>query len=247
MINLSKLISNIKMDLGVVGMASPFENLDELIKEIISVKTLPIFSEISPYKVPLFIKLDTLKLVERRSSGSTVYELPDVFGDKQILMIIDIEPSFDNDKSISHNSTAYTYGISPCTFTYQDLMLAQANSNVMSAMVKKPTCNFIPPNRIELFDQYGFGDEYRLEIGLEHAENLSTISATSYSSFLSLAMLDVKKYMYDNLKHYNELSTAYGSLSLKLDDWSGAEGERQQLIEKWHSTYHLDLNTYIMI
>ena len=60
MINISKLISSIKLDLGLVAMATPFDNLDELIREIIVISTIPVFDELHPYIVPL--QIDTYEL-----------------------------------------------------------------------------------------------------------------------------------------------------------------------------------------
>ena len=97
MINISKLISSIKLDLGLVAMATPFDNLDELIREIIVIRTIPVFDELHPYIVPLQIDTNELDMVEKRSE-STVYRLPDVFGNAQIMMITHMEPIYDNDR-----------------------------------------------------------------------------------------------------------------------------------------------------
>ena len=246
MLNPSKIISSIKMDLGIVGINLPFDNLDELIMEIIKVKTLPVFNELYPYKVPLLIDLNELQLVESRPT-SRIYVLPDVFGDRQIMMITGIEPTYDEMRHSAYESNVFAYGIDSCFCGYQDLILAQAQSNMLSSVTKGTTCNFIAPNQIEIFSEYGLGNKYRLEVALEHSENLSTLPATTNTSFLKLATLDVKKYMFDNLKHYDNLNTSYGQISLRIEDWSGAESDRQQLIEKWEQSYHLDLNQYIVI
>lgn len=246
MLNPSKIIANIKMDLGIVGIHLPYDNIDDLIMEIIKIKTLPVFNEVQPNLVPLHINLNSLTLVETKAT-SRIYELPDVFGDREIMMITDMEPSYDEYSSSSYNNNMYVYNGSMCWCGYQEMILAQANANLLSASTKGTTFNFISPNKVEIWSEYGFGDAYRLEIALEHAENLSTIPKTCFSSFVQLATLDVKKYLYDNLKHYNDLQTAYGQLSLKLEDWAGCEDERKQLLEKWAQTYHLDLNQYIVI
>lgn len=246
MLNPSKIIANIKMDLGIVGIHLPYDNIDDLIMEIIKVKTLPIFDEVQPNIVPLFINLNDLAVVET-NYDSRVYELPDVFGDREIMMITELEPTYDEYSSSAYNNNMYAYSGSMCFCGYQEMILAQANANMIASTSKGTTFNFIPPNKIEIWSEYGFGDAYKLKIGLSHAENLSTIPRTCFSSFIQLATLDVKKYLYDNLKHYNDLQTAYGQLSLKLEDWSSCEDERKQLLEKWAQTYHLDLNQYIQI
>lgn len=247
MINISKLITSIKMDLGLVAMATPFDNLDELIREVIVVRTLPVFDELQPYIVPLQIDTNELVMIERRPE-STVYMLPDVFGDAQIMMITHMEPLYDNDRySHDYNTSLFSYGVTPCIYGYQELMLAQAQANMLSSAAKGPTFQFLPPNMIEIFSGYAMGNTYRLSIALSHAENLSTLPATCYSSFLKLATLDVKNYLYNTLIHYDNLSTAYGQLSLNIDRWSNADDDRRALIEKWEQTYHLDLSNIYFI
>lgn len=246
MINPSKLVSSIKMDLGLAGIKLPYDNIDELIMEIVKIKTLPVFNELSPYIVPLTIDTKKIEVAEEKN-GSVIYWLPDVFGDREIMLINDIEPACDDVHTSSYDVSMFAYGGYMNMFGYQDMILAQANANLMSTVSKGVTCNFIPPNKVEIFSDYSTGNMYRLEIALSHADNLSTIPSTSYGSFSQLAILDVKKYMFDNLKHYDNLSTSYGQLSLRIDDWANAEGDRQQLIEKWSQTYHMDLNQYIII
>ncbi len=247
MINISKLITSIKMELGLVAMATPFDNLDELIREIIVVRTLPVFDELYPYIVPLQIDTNELDMVERRSE-STIYRLPDVFGDAQIMMITHMEPIYDEDRySHDYNTSLFSYGVTPCIYGYQELMLAQAQANMLSSASKGATFKFLPPNMVEIFSGYAMGNNYRLSIALSHADNLSTLPATCYGSFLKLAAWDVKAYLYNTLIHYENLSTAYGQLSLNIDRWSDAENERRALIEKWEQTYHLDLSNIYFI
>ena len=247
MINISKVITSIKLDLGLMAMATPFENLDELIREIIVVRTLPVFNEMAPNKMPLQIDTNDLELVEKRAESS-VYLLPDVFGDAEIMMIVDMEPIYDDGRrSVDYNTSLFSYGTMPCIYGYQELMLAQAQANMISASAKGSTFNFIPPNMIEIVNGYSMGNTFRLTVALSHAENLSTIPSTCYTSFLKLATLDVKVYLYNTLIHYDNLQTAYGQLSLNIDRFSGAEDDRRALIEKWEQTYHLDLSNIYFI
>jgi hypothetical protein len=247
MINISKLLSSIKLELGLMAMATPFDNLDELMREIIVIRTLPVFNEMYPYIVPLQIDTNNLTQVEKRTE-STIYMLPDVFGDAEIMMITHMEPIYDNDRySHDYNTSLFSYGVTPCVYGYQELMLAQAQANMLSAAAKGATFQFIPPNMIEIYSGYAMGNTYRLSVAISHAENLSTIPSTCYTSFLKLATLDVKVYLYNTLIHYDNLSTAYGQLSLNIDRWSGAEDDRRTLIEKWEQTYHLDLSNIYFI
>ena len=46
--NMSNIITRIKLNLGLMAIATPFENLDETIKDIITDITLPVFSQYNP-------------------------------------------------------------------------------------------------------------------------------------------------------------------------------------------------------
>jgi hypothetical protein len=89
--------------------------------------------------------------------------------------------------------------------------------------------------------------EIDIEFAVEHTENLSSIPPTAFESFHELAELDIKIFLYNTLKHYNEIQTAYGTISLKIDDWANAEQDRKDLIEKWRDLYHLDGEVFYII
>ena len=48
-----------------------------------------------------------------------------------------------------------------------------------------------------------------------------------------------------DLKHYNDMQSAYGNISLKLDDWQGASDARKQLLDDWGNVYHMDVLPFI--
>ena len=78
-------------------------------------------------------------------------------------------------------------------------------------------------------------------------KNLSTISETASESFFKLALLDTQENLYSMMKHYNEIQSAYGTVSMKIDDWSNAESERADLLREWEETYHMDIAQYIIL
>ena len=86
-----------------------------------------------------------------------------------------------------------------------------------------------------------------IEIAVEHADNLSTIPNTAWESFYELALLDIKRFLYNAMKHYTELQTAYGTVQLKIDDWQSAESDRKELIERLRDIYHLEAQPLFII
>lgn len=242
MLNMSKLISSIKMDLGVYGMALPFDNPDEVFRDVLELKTIPTFSQFQPYYIPLKMDLDKSVEIEKNLQY-TIYELPDVFDDSEILFVKKLEEDLDSFAHGYLDTAALMGGIS-----WGDMMMGQANSNLASIAMPAVTFEYIAPNKIKIFnDSFMYSRKVRLEIAVQHSNNLSTISKTAEYSFTKLATLDIKMMLYNNLKHYNDLQTAYGNINLKIDDWSNAESERVDLLREWEETYHMDITQFIII
>jgi hypothetical protein len=57
---------------------------------------------------------------------------------------------------------------------------------------------------------------------------------------MELAILDVQRTLYNQLKNMNNVGGAFKEIQLKIDDWSGAEAARKELIDKWTNTFHFD-------
>lgn len=242
MINITTLFRSLKLDLGIHGIALPFENPDDFFKEILELKTLPAFSQYQPYYFTFNTKQNELREVEKRNDY-VVYEIPDIFGDREILLVRDIE--FDTSTSYSNYYDPYMGGM---CMSFEDIIMTQATANLTSAIAPAITYEFIPPNKIKIYNlMYSYHTNMKIELGLTHSPNLSTIPNTSYQSFYKLFSLDVKAVLYNNLKHYNELSTAYGNINLRIDDWSNAESERDELLNQWSDVYHLDVEQFIII
>lgn len=242
MLNMSKLISSIKMDLGVYGMALPFDNPDEVFRDVLELKTIPTFSQFQPYYIPLRMDLDKSVEIEKNLQY-TIYELPDVFGDSEILFVKKLEEDLDSFAHGYLDTGALMGGVS-----WGDMMMGQANSNLASIAMPAVTFEYIAPNKIKIFnDSFMYSRKIRLEIAVQHSNNLSTISKTAEYSFTKLATLDIKMMLYNNLKHYNDLQTAYGNINLKIDDWSNAESERADLLREWEDTYHMDITQFIIL
>jgi len=209
--------------------------------EVIRLKTLKTFSIFSPEIKVETVDLSKIKQLKNEYTHS-IYVLKSPYPDREIVYVRNVVPR----NKLTGNG--YCAPIFDGTIgTYLDMAMMQANADLVSVAAPPITFKFEEPNLLHLYNfatAFGIVD---IEIGYEHAQNLSTIPLTSWESFLDLARIDVKNFLYNTLKHYNEIQSAYGTISLKIDEWSNAESERHELVERWRDIYHLETQDAFMI
>lgn len=239
--NMSNIITRIKLSLGLMAIATPFENIDETILTILQDITIPDFSLYNPCRDRLQLKTSDLERLEKTDQYE-VYLLPD-FKNRKLLYVFDVT----YDDSCLSGLGYYGGGMPLMTGNViNQTMLANAGAHLISTMMPKMTFKFEYPRKLYLYNIYS-SSSIVLDLGFEHDKSLASIPETCRDSFIQLAMLDVKSNLYPTLKMYSELNTAIGNINLKLDDWSNAESAREELINKWADTYHLDMTPMYFI
>lgn len=239
--NLSNVVTRIKMKLGLLGITTPFENLDELITIVLQDITIPVFSIYAPYKESLTINVADLELLDKDTICEK-YLLPE-FKTRQLLYVFDVK--YDSEVL---SGLGYYGGGMPLLQgnLIGQLMLSNMGANIMNQVIPKMTFHFERPRTLYLYNAYAT-QKIVLSLGFEHDKSMASIPETAREEFMNLALLDVKENMYPTLKQYTELNTVNGNINLKLDDWAQAEDQRNQLIEKWNDTYHLDFQPFYYI
>ena len=239
--NMSNIITRIKLSLGLMAIATPFENIDETILTILQDITIPDFSLYSPCRDRLQLKTSDLERLEKTDQYE-VYLLPD-FKNRKLLYVFDVT----YDDSCLSGLGYYGGGMPLMTGNViNQTMLANAGAHLISTMMPKMTFKFEYPRKLYLYNIYS-SSSIVLDLGFEHDKSLASIPESCRDSFIQLATLDVKTNLYPTLKMYSELNTAIGNINLKLDDWSNAESAREELINKWADTYHLDMTPMYFI
>ena len=224
----------LKLKLGLMNIATPFENLDDTILTIINDVTLPVFSIYNPVKESLTLNTHDLELLEKKADYEK-YLLPE-FTNRKLIYVFDVR--YDN--SVLSGLGYYGGGMPLMQGNLlNQLTLANAGAQVMSLAIPKMTFKFEPPRTLTIYNAYSSA-KIVLDLGFTHDKSLASIPETCREAFMQLALLDCKENLYPTLKHYTELNTAIGNINLKIDDWANAEEERKSLIEKWDDTYHLD-------
>ena len=238
------------MRVGLYKIALPFdEPAEKVITDVIQMITIPTFSVYHPHKDIIDFKLGTtdetdesngvcvLKRIHRTSSSET-YVFPDVFSNRKILYVRSIEYRDDTSIGLSFYGGVPIHGS-----LMQQSMIANASSRIASKLIPRISFKWIEPNMVELFNVIN-SSYITFTIAFQHDKSMETIPETCRESFLQLAYLDVKQFLYNALKHYNELPSAYGTISLKIDDWSSAESDRASLLSDWDDKFHLDEGYY---
>lgn len=235
--NMSSVLTRIKSTLGLYTIALPFENVDQVLSDIIINVTLPVFSTYSPYREKLRVDTKELTELERADSYQT-FLLPD-WKNKHIIMVEDVE----YDETML-SGFGYYGGFTPF-FTnnmLQQSLLANVGANISRSMIPKMTFEYEHPRKLRIWNLFN-SCKLVLKVCCMHHPSLASISPTTFESFYKLALLDVEMFLYNTMKHYNNVESAYGRIDLKIDEWQNAEAERKELIDKWDDSYHLDFQS----
>lgn len=232
--NISSLISRLKRDCGLSFISLPFEDFDDRIIEVIEDTTLKVFSQYFPQKITRDINLSDWYQVSS-DYGHSIYEVP--FIEKREVIGID-------DVRLNTRTTNEGYFDPQCDFTigtYTDMMLSQVSANLASLAMPPFTFQFEEPTKLlHLYNLGSVGYLVTMDILLKHANNLATIPFTVEESFYELALLDFQVFLYESLKHFDEIETANGTIKLRVDDWSNAKSDRKELLRDWDTKFHMD-------
>lgn len=233
----SHLLKRLKMALGIYSIKLPVSD-DELFQDVVVDTTLPVFSTYVPYEYNMLVDLNEIRIVDRyavddSSLISNCYEIPNIFPKQRCLGINNIRPY------IEYNGMMMTSSYETID-SYQVLATGQTLANLSSAMIPPQTFKFFPPNKFEIYNQVLYNNKVYLDLIYTHSSELFTIPETARESFFKLALLDTKMYLWNTLKYYTTIQTAYGQLDLKVENWEQAESERNDLLSQWDENYHLD-------
>lgn len=240
--NMSRAISALKMSLGLNMITLPFQDengkaspTENIIKEVLTTITIPEFSQFAPWMRKGEIDLEQLKPIDRREG---IYLLPQILTITPIMYVADVSLPQHNTRGM-FGDVAPAYGINR---SVQGVLTSQAYMMLAGQMRAEPTFEYLGFNKIKL---YGYPKcKLSITVASEHDPSGETIADSYYDSFMELATLDMKIFLYNNLKMYDQIPTAFGNINLKLDDYQGATAERDQLLEKWRDTFHLDMDIF---
>lgn len=218
---------NFLMKQCIVQLGLPALSMEKYypqIKEILMTDTLPTFSQFFPYTY--IMKLDLTKMkYSNIGDGWEIYYLRDKFLEDNGLDVISVI-------DVSGASYFDTWNAPLPTFDVEAMIIEGAASSIRSQLnISNKAFEFMPPNRLKLKGYSGTGEVF-VTCKVPYP-NVGTVPMSVSIPLTTLAKLDIKCWLYPELKMYNQLETADGTIDLKIDDWADAPSERANLLDDW--------------
>lgn len=139
------------------------------------------------------------------------------------------------------------YGRHSSSSIYEQVMSAQlayADAQLVGSVTNSYRCKFYPPNILLISEPYR-SSLLNITFLLKNDPHLISIPDTAYEAIKRLFILDIKRTIWNEYSILNQVETPYGTIDLKIDDWSNAESERNELFDNLLSTAHIRNSTII--
>ena len=223
--NINELMKRIKMRLGIFYFKLPIS--DDDLMDVITYDTLTTFSTYFPNILVLPVNLSDTNRVPNIPNA---YYIDTSMLDEGMTILGIEDVNYSNYNSYYDDALFYN-GAS-------DYTLLQAGVNLSGVMNVPIIPSFREPN-ILMFDEdiRPFFNSYNVTVSVTHNRSLATISPSYQDEFFKLALIDIKLFLYNNLKHFDNIDTTFGNISLKIDEWSNAEDDRKTLVNEWESKF----------
>jgi len=241
---MTALLNKIERRLGTKPLNLPDDfNKDVWARDVICGDTLYTFSRYFPHKM--------IYVLSRANKKNGYYII-----DEGVCNSIDIIGAGDIDwHEFSSKSPAYQYGggfgtfdMMSSSYDAEDIAMTQMIADHTSLFSNGIYVEYCPPNRIKLNsiiqnDIVDFMQAIPISLFVKHANNLMTIAPTKMELFEKLAIADVAKFLYENLKYYDGVETIFASTDLKLADLQSKGDMRDDIVQKMEDTYVSAANT----
>lgn len=236
--NMTDLVNKVERRLGLVPLADhlPKEYNKDAWADVIQNDTLVTFSRYFPNRVRFVVNKDTCNKV--KEDGKWVYYIKDeLLGGAKLLGAIDIDWQDTSADNLSVGQTAgYGYYIpnyGGMESTFDAFLSSQMSADVASLYNNNIYLEFTYPNKLSITRAGNIDvnlETFVVRLLVEHS-NLATISPTKMEVFEALAQADIAKFLWMNLRYYDQLETIYVNIDLKLNELETEAGKRQDIID----------------
>lgn len=253
--DMTNLLDKVERRLGLIPLSEFLP--DELQKpkwaDVVMDDTIVEFSRYFPNSFKMIINEETCnKRLDKETNTMWYYIKDEILQGAKLLGVKDIDwtDTSSANSSLTNGSigTYYYPAGMPCIeATFNSVLALQTAADVASLYNRGITIDFQYPNR---FCLKGLGNtNYDLSsfvvILLVQHSSLNTISPTMMSTFESLAQCDIARFLYSNLKYFDNLDTAYINIDLKLSDLQDEASKRDGIIEDIKNSYVSAANSNI--
>lgn len=218
------LMNRIVRHLGLAALS--LEKYYPLIQETLNNDTLPVLSQFFPYDYTLTKDLSKEK-AEMSADYGYIYYIKDNWMEQNNVSIISV-------MAVQGASMFQNWNAPLQTFNIDAMILEGVASSLRSQLnISTKSFKFLPPNRVKL---RGYGGTETVKITCKVSyPNWGYVPDGISIAAEQLAKLDVKATLYPELKLYDKIDTAQGTIDLKIDDWANAEEQRQALLDEWRN------------
>lgn len=250
--DMSLLLSKIERRLGLLAVTPhlPEQFSKEAWANVIMEETLVTWSRYLPNKLRFVVSDETC--IKTKEDGKTVYYIKEEYlGGCKLLGVTDInwqDVSIDN-ISVG-NISGHGYYV-PNYGGLEDTLTAylgyQTAADTASLYNNNIYLEFTYPNKISI-SRAGNLDvnlpKFVVNLLVEHS-TLATISPTRMETFESLAMADVAKFLWMNLRYFDGLETIFVNIDLKLNELEQVANTRDNIIEELKNAVVSFTNDYM--
>ena len=245
--DMTALLDKIEMRLGLVPITPHLP--EKLSKpqwaQWIKDDTMMTFSRYYPNMFPMTINDDTTVKVKEKNGGETWYYIKDEYLEGvKLFGIEDIDWTDYGTRNSSLGATSlgggYYYPNYACPMgTFENILAAQEAADFSSLYNRGLYIDFRYPNKFRL---KGLGNtsydltSFVVKLLVNHRD-LSTISPTKMEIFEELCQCDIARYIWMNLRYYDNLETIYVGLDLKLSDLQSEADKRESVLDKIKDAY----------
>lgn len=235
---MNKLLNKIERRLGTRQLNLPDYLQKDKWAEVIDEDSLTTFSRYYPNSFDI-----TLDLSQKKKNGYYVIDeyIPNGV---EVIGVRDIDWTKFSEVSIRlQQANGFgTYNFMIDNYNLQDVALLQMRADHMSLFNNQIFVEYKAPNMVKITNATG-ADVARgiqtipLTIFIKHASNLMTISPTMMETFEGLAQSDVAKFLYEELKYYDDLESVFMNTNLRISDLQDAANKRDDIINEIKESY----------
>ena len=238
--DMSKLLNKFERRAGLLQLSAhlPKELQKEEWAKVVLEDTMVTFSRFFPNKFKMIVNDTTCYKKYDNQKVLWYYIKDEVLNGAKLLGIQDIDwmDTSSNNSSLGASSVGnYFYPSFRCSIaTFESVVGLQMAADLNSLYNRSIWIDFQYPNHFAI---RGIGNtnydlnSFSIICLCEHC-SLSTISPTKMEVFEKLAFADIANFLYQNLKFYDNLETAFINIDLKLNELNELASKRDQIIEE---------------